>query len=264
MQTVLITGATSGIGLFIANQLHENGFKVYGTSRVPDKFRQTLPFELLELDITSETSVQNCVNTLLSKTQTIDALINNAGIGICGSAEETTIEQAYKQVETNFWGAVKMTRTVLPIMRQQRSGKVITIGSLGGIIGIPYQSYYSAAKHALEGFYKSLRLEVRPFNIKISMVEPGFFKTNLHNAFEYAKPTISDYENLRNNALPVFSDSIKKADTPEAVARIVLKILNSKNPGYSYRVGKNTWLAPFLQFLFYRLYEFGTRKTLRL
>ncbi len=86
MQTVLITGATSGIGLFIANQLHENGFKVYGTSRMPEKQRQTVPFEMLELDITSETSVQNCINILLSKTQTIDALINNAGIGICGSA----------------------------------------------------------------------------------------------------------------------------------------------------------------------------------
>ncbi len=178
--------------------------------------------------------------------------------------EETSLEQAYKQVETNFWGAVRMTRAILPIMRQQHHGKIITIGSLAGIIGVPYQSYYSAAKHALEGFYKSLRFEVSPFNIKISMVEPGFFKTNLHNAFEYAKPTISDYENLRTNALPVFSDSIKKADTPLVVARMVLKILNSKNPGYSYRVGKNTRLGPFLQFLFYRLYEFGTRIKFRL
>jgi len=153
---------------------------------------------------------------------------------------------------------------VLPIMRQQRSGKIITIGSLGGIIGIPNQSYYSAAKHALEGFYKSLRFEVSTFNIKISMVEPGFFKTNLHNKFEYAKPTISDYDNLRNNAIPVFSESIEKADTPEPVARIVLKILQSKNPGFSYRVGENSWLAPFLQFISYRLYELGTKKKLRL
>jgi short-subunit dehydrogenase len=264
MQTALITGATSGIGLIIATQLHENGYKVFGTSRNPEKHRQVLPFELLGLDITSETSVQNCIDTLLSRSQTIDILVNNAGIGICGSAEETSIEQAYKQVETNFWGAVKMTRAVLPIMRRQRSGKIITIGSLGGIIGIPYQSYYSAAKHALEGFYKSLRLETSSFNIKISMVEPGFFNTNLHNAFEYAKPAISDYDNLRNNALPVLSDSIEKADTPEAVARMVLKIVNSKNPGYSYRIGKNTKLGPLLQFLFYRLYEFAMKKKFRL
>lgn len=264
MQTALITGATSGIGLFIANQLHEKGYKVYGTGRMPEKLRQAVPFELLELDITSETSVQNCIDTLLSRSKTIDVLINNAGIGICGSAEETSLEQAYRQVETNFWGAVKMTRAVLPFMRQQHSGSIITIGSLAGLIGVPNQSYYSASKHALEGFYKSLRLEVTAFNIKISIVEPGFFKTNLHNAFEYAKPMITDYDFLRKNALPVFSDSIEKADSPESVARIVLKILNSKNPGFGYRVGKNTWVAPFLQFLFYRLYEFGIKKKFRL
>jgi short-subunit dehydrogenase len=264
MQTVLITGATSGIGLLIANQLHKKGYKVYGTSRMPEKQRHTVPFELLELDITSETSVQNCIDALLSRSNTIDVLINNAGIGICGSAEETNIEQAYRQVETNFWGAVKMTRAVLPVMRQQRSGKIITIGSVAGLIGVPNQSYYSAAKHALEGFYKSLRLEVSAFNIKISIIEPGFFKTNLHNAFEYAKPTISDYDDLRKNALPVFSDSIENADTPEPVARMVLKIVNSENPGFSYRIGKNSWLAPFLQFLSYRFYEFRIKKMFRL
>ena len=264
METVLITGATSGIGLLMANLLHEKGYKVYGTSRMPEKQQHAVPYQLLELDVTSETSVKNCIEKLLSGSSTIDVLINNAGIGICGSAEEISIEQAYRQVETNFWGAIKMTRAVLPIMRQQRSGKIITIGSLGGIIGIPNQSYYSAAKHALEGFYKSLRFEVSTFNIKISMVEPGFFKTNLHNTFEYAKPTISDYDKLRNNALPVFSEFIEKADTPEPVARIVLKILQSKNPGFSYRVGENSWLAPFLQFISYRLYEFGTKKKLKL
>jgi short-subunit dehydrogenase len=264
MKTILITGATSGIGLIMANQLHENGFKVFGTSRFPEKQRHAVSFELLELDITSESSIQNCIESLLSKTNTIDALINNAGIGICGAAEETSIEQAYKQVETNFWGAVKMTRAILPIMRLQHYGKIITIGSLAGLIGVPYQSYYSASKHALEGFYKSFRIEVRSFNIHISIVEPGFFKTNLHNTFEYAEPTIPDYDPMRKNALAVFSDSIEKADTPESIARIVLKILNSKNPAFSYRVGKNTWIAPLMQFLFYRMYELGARMKFRL
>jgi len=145
-------------------------------------------------------------------------------------------------------------------MRKQHSGKIITIGSLGGIIGIPYQSYYSAAKHALEGFYKSLRFEVNPFNIKISIVEPGFFKTNLHDAYEYANPSIRDYNNLRNKALPVFSKSVLRAKTPDPVARTILRIIKSRNPGFSYRIGKNTWLGPFLQFMYYRLFEFGIRK----
>ena len=167
MQTILVTGATSGIGLIIANQLHQKGHKVYGTSRTPEKFRDTVPFELLELDIASEGSIQNCIGAFLSKADTIDVLINNAGTGICGSAEETSMGQAYKQLEINFWGAVKMTRAILPVMRQQRFGKIITIGSLAGLVGVPFQSYYSASKHALEGFFKSLRIEVRPFNIKI-------------------------------------------------------------------------------------------------
>jgi len=258
-KTVLITGATSGIGLQIANLLHEKGFQVYGTSRTPEKYQQRLPFELFELDVTSEKSIQKCVDTLISKTKTIDVLINNAGIGICGSAEETSVEQAYKQFETNFWGTVKMTKAILPVMRQQHFGNIITIGSLAGLIGVPFQSYYSASKHALEGFFKSLKFEVAPFNIKISVIEPGFFKTNLHNSFEFAEFAVSDYDNMRNNALHVLSTSIDNADTPVSVARVILKILNTENPGYSYRVGKNTLLAPWLQFLYFRLYEFGTR-----
>jgi len=264
MQTVLITGATSGIGLLIANKLHEKGFTVYGTSRIPEKYKHTVPFDLLELDVTSEGSIRNCVDILISKTKTIDVLINNAGVGICGTAEETSVEQALKQFETNFWGVVNITKAILPVMRQQHFGNIITIGSLAGLIGVPFQSYYSASKHALEGFFKSLKFEVIPFNIKISVVEPGFFKTNLHNAFEYAEPTVSDYDKMRNRALHILSDSIEKAETPESVARVILKIINSKNPGYSYRVGKNTKLAPILQFFSYRLYEFGTRIKFRL
>lgn len=160
MQTVLITGATSGIGLKIANKLHANGYKVYGTSRNPDQYRDKVKFELLELDITSAVSIQNCVSTFSSKSAIIEALINNAGIGVCGSAEETSKELADKQFQTNFWGVVDLTKAFLPIMRPQRNGKIITIGSLAGLIGVPFQSYYSASKHALEGFFKSLRLEI--------------------------------------------------------------------------------------------------------
>jgi NAD(P)-dependent dehydrogenase (short-subunit alcohol dehydrogenase family) len=260
MPTVLITGATSGIGLSIANLLHNNGFKVYGTSRTSGNNQKSFPFEILELDITSEASIQKCIDTLMTKTKTIDALINNAGIGICGSAEETTLEQAYRQVETNFWGAVKMTRALLPHMRQQHYGKIIAIGSLAGQIPVPFQSYYAASKHALEGFFKTLRIEIKSFNIKISIVEPGFFKTNLHNTFEYASPSIADYDRIRDNALKVFTTSIERSETPERVAGIILRILNSKNPRFSYRMGENTKLAPLLQFLSYRLMEYGIRK----
>ena len=264
MQTVLITGATSGIGLYIANHLHKNGFKVYGTSRKPESHKSSVPFELLELDITSETSILNCVDTLLSTTQVLDVLINNAGMSICGSVEETTIEQAQSQFDTNFWGSVKVTKAVLPIMREHHSGKIITIGSLAGLIGVPFQSYYAASKHSLEGFFKSLRYEVKSFNIKVSIIEPGFFKTNLHQSFVYAEPKLLEYDTIRNNALQVLEKSIEDADLPVPVAKVGLKILKSKNPGYSYRVGHDARILPVLQFLFYRLFESGTLRKFNL
>jgi short-subunit dehydrogenase len=264
MRTILVTGATSGIGLLIARHLQDKGFTVYGTSRTPEKHRHEVSFELLEMDLASDRSIQQCVGILKTKTEKLDALINNAGTGVCGSAEETTLDQAFRQFETNFWGTVKMTRNVLPMMRQQRYGKIITIGSLAGLIGVPFQGYYSASKHALEGFYKSLRLEVAPFNIKVSIVEPGFFKTNLSNVFEYAEPSVSDYDITRNKALEVLSSSVDHAGTPEPVARMVRKILDTENPRFSYPVGKNTTLAPMLQFLCPRLLEFGLSSTFRI
>ena len=229
-KVILVTGASSGIGLLIANKLHNEGFTVFGTSRNPEKYRNKVPFRLLSLDVTSDQSIRNCINRLMLEVQTIDVLINNAGGLLAGSVEETAIEQAYKQFETNFWGSVKMTKAVLPIMRSQRSGKIITISSLIGLIGIPFNSYYSASKHALEGFYKSLRLELRPFNIKVSVIEPGFFKTNIDKDAEYGNESISDYEHSRKKVFRFFSESLAKSPAPKPVADVVLKIVNEKNP----------------------------------
>jgi NAD(P)-dependent dehydrogenase (short-subunit alcohol dehydrogenase family) len=154
-----------------------------------------------------------------------------------------------------------MTKAILPLMRQQRKGKIITTGSLAGLIGVPFQSFYAASKHALEGFFKSLRFEVKSFGIKVSVVEPGFFKTNLSEAFEYAESTIKDYDETRSNALRVFSSSIKNAPPPNPVAETVYKIVQAKNPKFSYRVGKDARLLPILQFMLNPVFEFGiTRK----
>lgn len=261
METILITGAASGIGLAIAQDLHKKGYKVFGTSRNPKKYSGKLDFELLALDITSLDSVNNCISLLLEKTRTIDALINNAGIVVVGSAEETEMELAQQQFNTNFWGAVNMARAVLPLMRKQRSGKIITIGSLAGLIGVPFESYYAASKHAVEGFFKSLRFEVKPFNIKVSVIEPGFFKTNLMSYSDYyAKPTIEDYDAIREGPIEVITESFEKAPSPQLVAETVLKILRSKNPRFSYRVGKDARTLPFLQFAFNRIFEKGAAK----
>jgi NAD(P)-dependent dehydrogenase (short-subunit alcohol dehydrogenase family) len=256
-KVVLVTGASSGIGLLIANKLHDEGFTVFGTSRNPEKHSDKVPFRLLSLDVTSDWSVRDCIDTLMSEVPTIDVLINNAGGLLAGSVEETALEQAYKQFETNFWGSVKMTKAVLPLMRKQRSGKIITISSLIGLIGIPFNSYYSASKHALEGFYKSLRLELRPFNIKVSVIEPGFFKTNIDRRTEYGNEIISDYEHTRKKVFKFFSDSLAKSPSPTPVADVVLKIVNEKDPKYSHPVGARTRLLPALQFFSHNLLEKG-------
>ena len=259
-KVVLVTGASSGIGLLIANKLHNEGFTVFGTSRNPEKHRNSVPFTLLSLDVRSDSSIRNCLDTLMSEVRKIDVLINNAGGLLAGSVEETAIEQAYEQFETNFWGSVKMTKAVLPIMREQRSGKIITISSLIGLIGVPFNSYYAASKHALEGFYKSLRLELRPFNIKVSVVEPGFFKTNIDRGAQYGNENISDYEHTRKKVFQFFSESLAKSPAPRPVADVVLKIVNEKNPRYNYPVGARTRLLPAIQFFSHNLFETGFLK----
>lgn len=261
MQTIFITGATSGIGLMIAETLHKKGYKVFGTSRNPEKNSNKFPFELLPLDVTSLPSIENCLTLLFQKTNKIDALINNAGVVVVGSAEETSCELAKEEFEINFWGAVNMTRAVLPVMREQRGGKIITIGSLAGLIGVPFESYYAASKHAIEGFFKSVRFEVKSFNIHISVIQPGFFKTNLmSNKDYYAKATIADYDDIRTGPISVINESFDKAPAPKPVAEVVLKILASKNPKFSYRVGKDARTLSFLQFISNRIYEKGAAK----
>lgn len=264
MKNVLITGATSGIGLTIAKLLHQEGFKVYGTSRNPNDYTQHFEYELLQLDVTSENSVEECLSLLESKSVSIDILINNAGIGVCGAIEETSDSLAREQVETNFWGAVRLTRMVLPQMREKREGKIIFIGSLAGLIGVPYQGFYAASKHALEGYCKSLCYKVSEFNIAISVVEPGFHKTGLHHAFKFAENKITDYTSSREKAIDVFANSIENAPKPDRIAEAVLRIINSKEPGYSYRVGNDAKFLPWLQFLFYRLFENGARRKFHL
>jgi short-subunit dehydrogenase len=194
----------------------------------------------------------------------LDVLINNAGSFLGGFVEETTIEQAYDQFETNFWGTVKMTKALLPVFRKQKHGKIITTGSLTGLIGVPYSSYYVATKHALEGFFKSLRLEVQKFNIKVSVIEPGFFKTNIDAASVYAERSIGEYDELRKTIGGFFNVSVAHAPTPEPVAETVLKIIKTGNPKFSYPVGKNSKFLPALQFISPGMFESGFLRKLKL
>jgi short-subunit dehydrogenase len=263
-KTILITGATSGFGLSIANRLHTDGHIVIGTSRDSSKLSDSHNFELITLDVTSADSVSSCFESLFHKIETLDILINNAGIAIVGSIEETTIEQARLQFETNFWGNVRVNNAVLPVFRRQGFGHIICIGSLAGLIGVPFQGYYSASKHSLEGYMKSLKYEVEPFGIKLSLIEPGFFKTNLHNAFVYAEKRIEDYNPAREKVYSTLKNAIESASSPDILADKISKIITKKNPKFKYRVGTDAKFLPIVDFIFPKLFETGLKSKFKL
>ena len=254
-QTILVTGASSGIGLLIANKLHERGYQVIGTSRHPEKYQANLPFKLLSLDIANDKSIEIFSKQLFSQILQLDVLINNAGYLVTGLAEETSVELGKQQFETNFWGTVKLTNELLPYFRAQQQGKIITIGSIVGLIGLPSVAYYSASKHALEGYFKSLRFELNQFNIKVSVVEPMGFKTNIgENAVE-SKGGVTDYDKFRQKINAYRKKEFEKAPGPEPVVNTVLKIVKEKNPKFSYPVGKGSSTALILQKFAYSVFE---------
>ena len=173
----LVTGASAGIGAFTAAALARAGYRVFGTSRQPEA-GGAREVEMLALDVQSDASVAACLEQVLGAAGRLDLLVNNAGLGHNSLIEETSLEQARFVVETNFWGAVRVTTAALPAMRQQRAGRVIVLGSVAGLIGAVGMAYYSASKFALEGWAEALSYEVEPFGVRVSLVEPGYFKTH--------------------------------------------------------------------------------------
>ena len=254
-QTILVTGASSGFGLLIANKLHESGYQVIGTSRNPEKYQEKVPFKLLALDIANDASIESFAEHLFSQISKLDVLINNAGYLVTGLAEETSIEIGKQQFETNFWGTVKLTNELLPYFRKQKQGKIITVGSLLGLVSLPNVAYYAASKHALEGYFKALRIELNQFNIKVSMVEPSTFKTNIANSASNVKGDIKDYDVFRQKMTSYTKTQFEQAPGPEPVMNTLLKIVNERNPKYSHPVGKGASLILTLQRFAYSLLE---------
>ncbi|MDB5146451.1 MAG: family NAD(P)-dependent oxidoreductase [Mucilaginibacter sp.] len=260
-QTILVTGASSGIGLLIASKLHENGYEVIGTSRDPEKHQARLPFKLLPLDLNDDYSIESFGKQLFSQIKTLDVLINNAGYLVNGLAEETPIELGKQQFETNFWGTIKLTNELLPYFRRQKHGKIITLGSLLGLVGLPYVSYYAASKHALEGYFKSLRFELNQFNIKVVMIEPMSFKTSIGESGIVAKGTIRDYDAFRQKAIAYTKSTFDKAPEPAPVIDTLLRAVKEKNPTFSYPVGKGSSIVLLLQHFAYKIFEKSILKT---
>lgn len=254
-QNVLITGASSGFGLLIANKLHESGYKVIGTSRNPEKIRSSLPFKILALDIADDNSIHSFGNELFKHISQLDVLINNAGFYLSGLAEETTIEQGKKQLETNFWGTVKLTNELLPHFRKQRFGKILTVGSIMGLLSFPNTAYYSASKHALEGYFKSLRFELAEFDIKVSMIEPMAFKTNIVSNSIAAENKINDYDTYRNKIAAFSKHLFHTAPEPTPVIDTIIKLVEAKETKFRNPVGRGASVILALQHFAYKTFE---------
>ena len=232
-KTILVTGASSGIGRAIATLLAERGHSVFGTSRKPSAGEGNI--QMLQLDVTSGESVAQCIAEVVKRAGRIDGLVNNAGFGIMGAIEETPIEDAKAQFETNFFGAVRMVKAVLPVMRQQGGGWIINISSLAGRLPAPLGAFYSASKAALRNYSETLRYEVANFGIRVSIIEPGYISTNIMDGMKIV-PETKEYAPVRQRLIEQNRKAIKSGADPIVVARRVLKIINSNSPRFAHVV----------------------------
>lgn len=247
-KVILITGTSSGIGKACADYLSSKKYIVYGTSRKPSNQKNNT-FEMISMDVNNDESVKKAVSIVLEKYGRIDVVINNAGYGISGSIEETPIKKAYEQFNTNFFGVFRVCKEILPVMRKQKSGLIINISSIGGLLGLPFQGFYCAAKFALEGLSESLRMEIESFGIKVVLIEPGDIKTQ----FTFRRETLN-YLNKKSNYDKNVKDTIciverdeQSGPSPIKVAYLIEKIINKKSPKVRYIVG--SFYQKFIVFL---------------
>lgn len=265
-KVVLVTGVSSGIGKAIAGLLSRSGFGVFGTTRGnADPKKAPEEVELVRLDVRDGDSVRSCVRTVLDRAGRIDALVNNAGYTLISSLEETSIEEAKQLFETNFFGVLRMTQAVLPFMRGQRSGRIVNVGSVVGIVPAPYQGIYCASKHALEGYSESLDHEVRQFGIRVSTIEPSFTRTNIAQNSQVAGSLLEAYAGGRNRVLKATQENIAKGGTPQGVAEVVLKAVTSQAPRSRYPVGREAkFVTRLRKFGPSGLFDWGLRRQFQL
>lgn len=237
-KTALFTGASSGIGKAAAAALVNAGYRVIGTSRNarPNEVRDGL--RMIACDVTSDESVAAAIALARAELGRIDLLVNNAGFGISGAAEESSIAQVRSLFETNFHGVVRMTNAVLPVMREQGSGRILNVGSGLGLIPAPYSAYYSATKHALEGYSESLDHEVREFGVRISVIEPAATRTSFENSTVPSDKPLAAYDASRAKYRVAYERAMAVADTAESVAQTIVLAARDKTPRLRYPSGK--------------------------
>jgi short-subunit dehydrogenase len=235
-KVILITGASRGIGAVTAQRLQVEGHQVFGTSRTPS---EALPYPLLPLEVNDADSVQACVEAVIHRAGRLDVLVNNAGYDLYAAAEDTSWAEMTAQIDINFYGAVRMIQAVLPQMRQQGGGQIINLSSLGGLVSLPYNSAYAASKFALEGYSESLRYELLPADIYVSLVEPGQVRTDtLHESIRSTAIRHSVY-GVAPEAIAARARQVGMTAhlEPAQVAQTIGRIVRTPRPGLRYPVG---------------------------
>jgi len=233
----LVTGASSGIGAAIARRLASDGLRVFGTSRKPFDSGQS-GIEPVVLDVTDDDSVRAAIDLVLDKSGRLDVLINNAGTTLVGALEETSTDEARWLLETNLLGVHRVTRACLPHLRA-RKGHTVIIGSIAGFLAKPGEGFYSATKHALEGYADVLRLELSPFGVRVALVEPGFVRTNFASIARAVATPLEIYDVLRHAMRDGLVRDVEGGMEPAEVAACVSRIVASDAPKLRHRVGRD-------------------------
>lgn len=230
---ILITGITSGFGKAMAEKLSSEGHKVYGTHRHAKEFIPGVTY--IKAEATSDEEAEAAVRQVVEAEGKIDVFINNAGMGIGGPLEFSSLDDARYQMDVNWMGMVRFLHYVVPVMRRQGYGKILCFSSIGGLMGLPFQGLYSASKFAIEGYCEALRLELRKSGVKVIVIEPGDFSTR----FTAQRKSVSDEEAYK--AYPSYAESLASIEKdentglkPEFLAEKISRIVRKKNPAYSY------------------------------
>ena len=243
--TVLITGASSGIGAATASRLAVAGYQVFGTSRkCPTSGEGQSGIRSIPMDVCIEASVQAAVEDVIRRAGGIDALVCNAGMGIFGSVEETPIDAARAQMDTNYLGTLRVLRAVLPHMRERGQGRIVLVGSLAGRAPIPFQAHYSASKAALDATVLALHNELHGTGVRVSLVEPGDIDTPFNDATDFESAAESSYAERIRTCRRVIEETLPRSPGPEIVAATIHRALRARRPRIRYTVGPDSWLVP--------------------
>lgn len=241
-KTVLITGASAGMGKETAKLLAQNGYAVYAAARRLDKMKDLEPLgiKILSMDVTDEISMSKGVQQILDTEKRIDVLINNAGFGAYGTIEDVPMADAKYQLEVNVFGAARLVQLVLPKMRENKFGKIVNISSIGGKFALPYGGWYHASKFALEALSDALRNEVKQFGIDVIVIEPGGIKSEWAG-IAYDNLVKNATDSVYKEAIDKLADFMKKATAkntePEVITTLILKSIEAKNPKFRYAGG---------------------------